>query len=72
MSNVDVISQTQRIVVDNSSTPIDSSKSQRIVVDPVTNTTIVVSEHGRTFTAPIFCQDPVKEGWANANIQSKR
>jgi hypothetical protein len=43
MSNVDVISQTQRIVVDNSSTPIDSSKSQRIVVDPVTNTTIVVS-----------------------------
>jgi hypothetical protein len=25
---------------------------------------LMTPEHGRTFTAPIFCQDPVAEGWA--------
>lgn len=27
---------------------------------------LMTPEHGRTFTAPIFCQDPVAEGWKEA------
>ena len=33
---------------------------------------LMTPEHGRTFTAPIFCQDPVAEGWGTEKIQSRR
>jgi hypothetical protein len=26
---------------------------------------LMTPEHGRTFTAPIYCQDPIAEGWGN-------
>ena len=32
---------------------------------------LMTPEHGRTFTAPIFCQDPVAEGWGAERIQSR-
>ena len=33
---------------------------------------LMTPEHGRTFTAPIFCQDSVAEGWGDKIVQSLR